>query len=113
MKDKEMLRQIKKGNKIIDSNSGKATDLEEYFKSNPSSVRLKQSFDLKCRECGSSFISLGINWAIIRKFPRWFGRKRINACPGLACMNCGNKAEAIYLTFKKGKIVMANEQKIY
>jgi len=92
---------------VNDETIGEPVPIKEFYESNPTCMRLTASFELKCKKCKSKYLTVGLSAIKLSKedLPAFY-------C-FLSCLNCGARADSVYLVLEDGKWRMANEQRKY
>ncbi len=102
---------MKKRKTVKDVCNEKPVDLETYYNSNPSAVRFKEAFDLRCKKCNGKYILIGITWFVKQDNGIEVKGKRYQiVAPNMLCLECNNQAQAVTLANTDGGVILVNKK---
>lgn len=90
---------------IIDATIAKPVPLDKFYNSNPTTVRIKENFRIRCAKCHSPFVTIGVGTEQLEceESPVFFAT--------INCLACGIEVRTVSLVLEKGNWRMAYEQK--
>ena len=100
---------MKERKTVLDAEIGFEVKLKEYYNSNPSTMKLKEGFDLKCKKCGSKYVVIGF---------AHYGHTEENSkkypvmAPIIVCLKCHSNVILLPYRCDGQQIYMVDREKI-